>query len=144
MAEYLHDISEEKFEELDKEKIKDDGDVLFFLQNIVSQNDDRKFNFLLLNLGTLMKICAVELEFKAHEIESYFKLEKDNTRDRKMAFILKELNKKINLRYEFSEETEIVPFLYTYEGRGYIYVDKFLFIRLLNNIDIDIETLENV
>ena len=78
------------------------------------------------------------------EIESYMNLEKDKTRDRKMAFILKELNKKINLRYDLDEKTEIVTCLYTYEGRGYIYVDKSTFCKLLYEKDIDIETLENV
>ena len=142
--EFLYEVTPEKFGELGKSKIVDDKDVLFFLQKVVDEEDDRRFNFILLNLGTLMKICAVELEFKSHEIDSYLKLEKSNTRERKMLFILKELNKKINLRYDFDEKTEIVPCLYTYQGRGYIYVDKFLFIKLLYDVDIDIETLENV
>lgn len=144
MAEYLHEVTKEKFDEIFQCKLKDDKDVIDFLQQCYENQDDRRFNFCLLNIGTIMKICAAELEFKTEEIESYLKLEKDRTRDRKMAFIVKELNKKINLRYDFHENTEIVPFLYTYENRGYIYVDKSLFCRLLYDVDIDIETLENV
>lgn len=144
MAVYLHDIEEEKFNELFEDKINDDKDVLDFLEECYKNKDDRRFNFTLLNLGTVMKICAIELELKQHEIKSYLELEKERTRDRKMAFILKELNKKINLRYDFDEETEIVPCLYTYAGRGYIYVDKSTFCKLLYEKDIDIETLENV
>ena len=115
-----------------------------FLQDFIDNIDDRRFNFTLLNLGTVMKICAIELDFKSDEIEHSLKLEKDKARNRKMNFILKELNKKINLRYDFDEETEIVPSLYTYDGRGYIYVDKTTFVKLLYEKDIDIETLENV
>lgn len=144
MAVYLHDVEEEKFNELFEDKIKDDKDVLDFLTQCYESKDDRRFNFTLLNLGTVMKICAIELELKGKEIEDYLKLDKDRTRDRKMAFILKELNRKINLRYDFDEETEIVTCLYTYEGNGYIYVDKSTFCKLLFEKDIDIETLENV
>lgn len=144
MVKYLHDIDEEKFNELYDAKIEDNKDVMKFLQEFIDNKDDRRFNFTLLNIGTLMKICAIELEFKQDEIESTLQLEKERTRNRKMAFILKELNKKINLRYDFDEEIEIVPSLYTYQDRGYIYVDKTTFVKLLYEVDIDIETLENV
>lgn len=144
MSKYLHDIDEEKFNELYEAKLSDNNDVMTWLQKFIDDKDDRRFNFTLLNIGTLMKICAIELEFKQDEIESTLQLEKERTRDRKMNFVLKELNKKINLRYDFDEETEIVPSLYTYNGRGYIYIDKTTFVKLLYEKDIDIETLENV
>lgn len=144
MAEYLHEIDENHFNELAEAKIDDDRKVLNFLAECCENEDDRRFNFTLLNLGTVMKICAIELELKQDEIEHYLKLSKERTRDKKMNFILKELNKKINLRYDFDEKTEIVPFLYTYNGNGYIYVDKELFCNLLYKKDIDVETLENV
>ena len=144
MTKYLHDIDEEHFNELYEAKISDNEDVMKWLQKFIDEKDDRRFNFSLLNIGTLMKICAIELEFKSEEIDNILKLEKGRTRDRKMAFILKELNKKINLRYDFDEDTEIIPSLYTYEGKGYIYVDKTTFIKLLYEKDIDIKTLDNV
>ncbi len=144
MAKYLHDIDEQTFNELFESKLADNKNVMKFLQEFIDNKDDRRFNFTLLNLGTVMKICAIELDFKLDEIENSLKLEKDKARNRKMNFILKELNKKINLRYDFNEETEIVSSLYTYKGRGYIYVDKTTFVKLLYEKDIDIETLENV
>lgn len=144
MIEYLHEVDENRFEELANRKLKDDSQVLKILDACLLDNDDRRFNFLLLNLGTIMKICAIELEIKQDEIEKYLRLEKERTRNKKMDFILKELNKKINLRYGFDEKTEIVPYLYTYQGNGYIYVDKATFCRLLQEVDIDVETLDNV
>ena len=144
MVKYLHDIDEDKFNELYEAKLADNKDVMIWLQKFIDEKDDRRFNFTLLNLGTVMKICAIELEFKQNEIEGVLDLKKERTRDRRMNFILKELNKKINLRYDFDEDIEIVPSLYTYKGRGYIYVDKSTFVKLLYEKDIDIETLENV
>ncbi len=108
MAKYLHDIDEQTFNELFESKLADNKNVMKFLQEFIDNKDDRRFNFTLLNLGTVMKICAIELDFKLDEIENSLKLEKDKARNRKMNFILKELNKKINLRYDFNEETEIV------------------------------------
>lgn len=144
MTEYLHNIDEEKFDDMYQDKINDNKEVMTWLDKFIKDNDDRRFNFTLLNLGTVMKICAIELELKEKEIESCLSLEKDKTRDRKMAFLLKELNKKINLRYDFDDDVEIVPCLYTYNGNGYIFVDKSKFVKLLYEKDIDIETLENV
>jgi len=144
MVKYLHDIDEEKFNELYEAKLADNLDVMKWLQKFIDDKDDRRFNFTLLNLGTLMKICAIELEFKQKEIEGALDLEKERTRDRRMSFILKELNKKINLRYDFDEKIEIVPSMYTYQNNGYIYVDKSTFVKLLYEKEIDIETLENV
>lgn len=144
MVKYLHDIDEEKFNELYESKLEDNKDVMDWFQKFLDERDDRRFNFVLLNLGTVMKICAIELEFKQEEIENALNLEKERTRDRKMNFILKELNKKINLRYDFDDDIEIVPSLYTYQGRGYIYIDKSTFVKLLYDKDIDIQTLENV
>ena len=144
MTEYLHNIDKEKFDDMYQDKINDNKEVMTWLDKFIEDNDDRRFNFTLLNLGTVMKICAIELDFKLDEIENSLKLEKDKARNRKMNFILKELNKKINLRYDFNEDTEIVSSLYTYKGRGYIYVDKTTFVKLLYEKDIDIETLENV
>lgn len=144
MAKYIHDVDEDKFNELYQSKLVDNAEVMKWLQKFIDDKDDRRFNFTLLNLGTVMKICAIELEFKAEEIEHSLSLEKERTRDRKMNFILKELNKKINLRYDFEDDIEIVPALYTYAGNGYIYVDKSTFVKLLYEKDIDIETLENV
>lgn len=144
MAQYLHEIDKELFDDLAQKKIDDDKKVLDFLTKCYENKDDRRFNFTLLNLGTVMKICAIELELKQDEIENYLRLDKQRTRDKKMTFILKELNKKINLRYDFEDSTEIIPCLYTYEKNGYIYVDKELFCNLLYQKDIDVETLENV
>lgn len=144
MVEYLHEIDEDTFNDFYEAKLADDEKVIQFLSECHKNRDDRRFNFTLLNIGTIMKICAIEIEVKQDEIEGYLKLDKARTRNKKMTFILKELNKKINLRYHFEEDTEIIPYLYTYQNNGYIYVDKDKFCKLLNEKDIDVETLENV
>lgn len=146
MSKFLYEIDDEKFEELRQDRFADNKDVVEFLSNLVADGDDRRFNFTILNLGELMKICAIELGLKnrADEISSHLYVKKEQVRDRRMNKIIKELNAKINIRFTFDEDTEIVPCLYTYKGVGYIYIDKITFCNKLNEIDIDIETLKNV
>lgn len=144
MSRFLYEVDDEKFEELAQDKFADNKDVSDFLQKLVEDRDDRRFNFVILNLGEIMKICAIELNLKADEIEQYLKLEKDKIRDRRMNTIIKELNQKLNMRFNLDEKTELIPCLYTYKGVGYIYIDKIQFCKLLYDVDIDIETLSNL
>ena len=144
MATYLHEVDDEQFEELARIKNRDNFEAAKFLEDLAANNEDRKFNFGLLHLGILMQIASISLEIKQDEIEGYLRLEKEETRTRKMEMIIKEINNKINLRYEFDKKTEIISCLYTYKGLGYICIEKLEFLLLLNEIPIDIETIENV
>lgn len=144
MSDFLYEVDDEKFEELGKRRFSDNKNVVTYLQELLDKGDDRRFNFTILNLGEVMKICAIELNLKANEIESYLMLEKNKMRDRRMNTIVKELNEKLNLRFNFEEDTEIVSHLYTYKGVGYIYINKTKFCSLLNDFDIDIDTLSNL
>ena len=144
MVSYLHEVDDEKFKELSRAKNQDNFEAAKFLEELAKNNEDRKFNFSLLHLGILMQIASISLEIKQDEIEGYLRLEKTETRTRKMEMIIKEINNKINMRYEFDKKTEIVSCLYTYKGLGYICIEKLEFLMLLNEIPIDIETIENV
>ena len=43
MAKYLHDIDEEKFNELYESKLADNMDVMKWLQKFIDEKDDRRF-----------------------------------------------------------------------------------------------------
>lgn len=144
MVQYLHEVNKEIFEKLAKEKNQDNIESAKFLGQLAANKEDRRFNFGLLHLGMLMQIASISLEIKQDEIEGYLKLEKEDTRTRKMEMIIKEINNQINTRYEFDKKTEIISCLYTHKGLGYICIEKLKFLKLLNNISIDIETIENV
>lgn len=144
MVEYLHDINKKKFKELADKKNEDNIQSAMFLKDLAINKKDRNYNFSLLHLGMLMQIASISLEIKQDEIEGYLKLEKEETRARKMEMIIREINNQINTRYEFDKKTEIISCLYTYQGLGYICIEKLEFLKHLNEIPIDIETIDNV
>lgn len=123
--------SEEEFITRQKEQIEDDRAFVNKLQEFLDNGEHRHINFIVLNVGNLLKICSIYLEIKQDNIHDFLKLEKVSTRNRKMNIIVKELNEKINLRYDFDESEEVIKGLYVYEGRGFIHISKSKFISLL-------------
>ena len=66
-------------------------------------------------------------------------LEKDKAKNRRVNTILSELNTKINLRYQFDEDTVIIPCLATYNNELYLSIDKAKFVTLLiANTDVNL------
>lgn len=133
----------EEFNQKQQEQIEDDKKLIQLMQEFLDDGAHRNINFVLLNIGNLLKICSIYLELKQDNIESFLKLEKESTKNKKMYIIVKEMNEKINLRYEFDEDTTVVEELYVFEGRGYIHINKAKFVSLLlekNLLDpVDIE-----
>ena len=144
MSKFLYEVDDEKAKELKRDRAADNADVCHYLNTLVENGDDRRFNFTILNIGEVMKICAIEMQFKQAEIEEYLKLEKEQIRDRRMNNIVKELNDKLNMRFNFHEDIEIVPCLYTHNGVGHIYIDKIGFCNLLDKTDIPMKNLQNI
>ena len=141
---YMHDIDETEFEAIALHKQTDNIDTAKYLYDLAQEGNDKQYNFSILNLGALMQIITISLELKQNEIQDFLKLEKEQTRIRKMEAIIKELNERINLRYDFADDTVILPALYTYNNQGYLCVDKLLFLKLLNEKEMGIDSLENV
>ena len=133
MVFYKHMITDEAFEDFKVEQTADDD----FVYEELGGYSHKDFNFALLNLGSLLKIIAIYFELKQDNINDYMKLEKELTRDSKMEKIAKELNAKINLRYEFPEDVEVIKGLYTYKTDGYLLIDKLTFLRQVMNKDVD-------
>lgn len=123
--------NEEEFTELQLLQMEDDKKFVQNLNDFMENEQHRHLNFVLINVGNLLKICSIYLDMKAEKIEQFLKIEKLQTRNRKMNNVVSELNEKINLRYEFDDNTEIIEELYVFEGNGYIKINKSKFLELL-------------
>lgn len=141
MVMYKHEVDDEEFEALQDARNKDNVLSAEYLNELAQSGKDAHYNLSLLHLGIMMQILGTTLDIKQNEIQKLFELKKDETRDRKMEGIIKELNEKINLRYEFDSKTEIIPCLYTYKGDGYFICEKLQFLQLLNNNEYDEESI---
>lgn len=144
MNKFLYEVDSEKAKELAHARFTDNARVCNYLHTLIENNDDRRFNFTILNLGEVMKIAAIEINLKQEEIEKNLKLEKEQIRDRRMSTIVKELNHKLNMRFDFDEDIDIVKCLYTYNGIGHIFISKMEFCSLLDQSDISIDHLEKI
>lgn len=123
--------NEEEFTELQLLQMEDDKKFVQKLNEFMENEQHRHLNFILINVGTLLKICSIYLKLESEKIEQFLKIEKLQTRNRKMNNVVSELNEKINLRYEFDDNTEIIEELYVFEGNGYIKINKSKFLELL-------------
>lgn len=144
MNKFLYEVDSEKARELADARFTDNAQVCNYLHTLIENNDDRRFNFTILNLGEVMKIAAIEINLKQEEIEKNLKLEKEQIRDRRMSTIVKELNHKLNMRFDFDEDIDIVKCLYTHNGIGHIFISKMEFCLLLDQSDISIDHLEKI
>lgn len=145
MVKYYHEIDENQFNEFTKQRKQDNIESSYYLTELAQLGMDAKYNLSILHLGMALQVLATALDMKQNEIEKIFKLEKQETRDKKMESIIKELNEKINLRYGFDDKIEVIPYLYTYKNEGYFMFDKTQFLLLLNEENYDeIDILDNL
>lgn len=144
MTKYYHDIDDEQYEKLKVCKLDDNNKVAQIFIDLAEEQNDIGFNTCLLHLGMLMQIIAAALSIKRNEIDELMETDNNASRQRKMEIIIKELNEKINLRYEFDDNMEILKALYTYKGEGYLYIDKTKFMSLILEKSNDIESLDKI
>jgi len=133
---YIKCENEEEFNAFMKMQHDDDAKLKAKFQEYTH----RQFQYCLINMGIMLDIVRGYFYFEREKItETIVKLEKDKIKNRRVNRMMKELNQKINLRYGFDDETEIIPSLAIYEEEGYLMIDKSLFADLLmENADIDL------
>lgn len=120
--------SEEDFENFMARQHDDDA----LLKEKFAEYSHRQFNFCLINIGIMLDIVRGYFHFERDRItDDIMNLEKDKIRNRRINKIVRDLNEKINLRYEFDEDTMIVPSLAVYNNEAYLLIDKCLFVDLI-------------
>lgn len=126
---FYQECTTDGYNELKKDIEKDDEDLKKYVQGL----NHRELNFVILNLGNMIQICAIYFDLKQDNIKSYLKLEKEKLRTSRMKTIVNELNQTINLRFDLPEDSEVIKGLFVYDGEGYIHINKMTFINLLKD-----------
>lgn len=102
------------------------------LKAIFEKQSHKAFQFSLINVGIMLDIVRGYFHFERQKLEdNIINLEKDKIKHRRVNSMLKELNQKINLRFQLSEDTVIIPSLCIYKDEGYLMINKSLFVELL-------------
>lgn len=129
MSENFRELkTEEEFDAFVKQQHDDDDK----LREMFNKQGHRAFQYSLINIGVMLDIVRGYFYFERKKLEeNIIKLEKDKVKNRRVNSMLKELNQKINLRFELDEDTIIIPSLVIYEDEGYLMINKTLFAQLL-------------
>lgn len=120
--------TEEEFDVFVKMQHNDDDK----LREIFANQSHRAFQYSLINVGIMLDIVRGYFHFERQKLEdNIIQLEKDKVKNRRVNSMLKELNQKINLRFELDEDTNVISSLVIYEKEGYLMINKSLFVELL-------------
>ena len=128
MSNFQEIKTEEEFDAFVQQQHDDDDK----LRKIFADQSHRSFQYSLINVGIMLDIVRGYFYFERQKLEdNIIKLDKDKVKNRRVNSMLKELNQKINLRFELDEDTVIIPSLVIYQNEGYLMIDKSLFVELL-------------
>lgn len=100
----------------------------------------REFQYCLINIGVMLDIVRGYFYFEQQKIDkNIIQLKKEKVKIRRVNHMLKELNEKINLRYNFDDDVRVIKSLAIYQEEGYLLIDKCLFADLvLEKAEIDL------
>ncbi len=128
MSNFQEIETEEEFDVFVQQQHNDDDK----LRKIFADQSHRAFQYSLINVGIMLDIVRGYFYFERQKLEdNIIKLDKDKVKNRRVNSMLKELNQKINLRFDLDEDTVVIPSLIVYQDEGYLMIDKSLFVELL-------------
>lgn len=133
MSDFEIVTTEKRFEEIKNDKRFDNQSLISFLNTLYQEDNHKDINLLLLNVGGLLKVIAIYFKLKEDEVQKILEIDDTVEQNRKFITIIKEINEKINLRYEFPTNLKIVQKIYLYEKQMYLLVNKMLFVNKIFN-----------
>ena len=89
----------------------------------------RDFIFALIKIGVLFDIIGDYIDFLSPELKKAIMENDESKKDRKINKFLNDLNKRINVEYDFSQDTFIVEEGILYDGEIFLFVRKYDFIK---------------
>ncbi len=108
-----------------RKKIEKDD---FQLKKYFDECSHRDFISALIKIGVLFDIIGDYIDFLNDELKKVIESDDKNKKDRKINKFLNDLNKRINMEYDFDQDTFIVEEGILYDGEIYLFVRKYDFI----------------
>ena len=115
------------FEDFNK-KINDNDDALKLYFEKSSHKD---FVFSIMHLGVLFDSISIYIGFIKEQLDKAILISDEQSKNRKMNKLIKDLNKRINAEYDFAEKTSVIDEVVLYDGELYFFVDKMKFVKLM-------------
>lgn len=118
---------ENGFEDFRK-KLYDDDDVI---RTYFECCTHKQLIASIMHLGTLFDTISIYLSFIEEQIGEAIQITNEQTQNRRMNKLIKDLNKRINSEYDFNKKTEIIEEAILFDGELYLFVNKMKFIKVM-------------
>ena len=121
----------------DFEQIRNDDDEK--VKKYFDQCNHGDFISSLLHLGSLLDTMGMYFDFIDEQLEDARQMTNKRSQKRKINKFIKDLNEKINLEYDFNENTIIVEEIVLFEDQFYLFFDKSHFIKTIGLKEVSYE-----
>ena len=118
---------EDEFEVFMKKVHDDDENIKKLLEDC----SHRDFNAIIMHLGVFLDTVATYSDFMEEYLAEVVKL-KGNSRDKKLNKFIRDLNKKINNEYNFSDDIFLVEEGVLFDNQLYLFINKSHFIKTMD------------
>lgn len=116
---------EDEIAEFKKKQFDDDENIKRYLENC----SHKEFNFVILHLGVFLDTVATYTTFMGEYLEKI--IQSDGNKDKKLNKFLRDLNKKINNEYGFSDDILLVEEGVLFDNELYLFINKSHFMKII-------------
>lgn len=124
---FFRDLSDdvEGFKDFEKKRSDDDEKIKKYFEEC----NHKDFISALLHLGSLLDTIAIYCDFVRDQLQEA--IENNNSRNQKRKFnkFVRDLNEKINLEYDFPDDTITIEEIILFDGELFLFFDKSNFIK---------------
>lgn len=123
----FRDLTEQEDEiaEFKKKQFDDDENIKRYLENC----SHKEFNFAILHLGVFLDTVATYTTFMGEYLEKIIR--SNGNKDKKLNKFLRDLNKKINNEYGFSDDILLVEEGVLFDNELYLFINKSHFMKIM-------------
>ena len=124
---FFRDLSDdtEGFKDFEKKRSDDDEKI----KKYFDECNHKDFISAMLHLGSLLDTIAIYCDFSRNWLQEA--IENNNSRSQKRRFnkFVRDLNEKINLEYDFPDDTITIEEIVLFDGELFLFFDKSNFIK---------------
>lgn len=125
----------EGFEDFERKRLDDDEKIKKYFDKC----NHKDFVSAILHLGSLLDTIAIYCDFVRDQLQDAIDNSVPKNQKRKLNKFVRDLNEKINLEYNFPDDTVIIEEVILFNGELFLFFDKSNFVKTIGLKDISYE-----